>query len=185
MPVTCRKRSPRCARIAIRCCTNLRRSAPVDVVHGAASRPASDIRLHPTHVPRLPRTARRSALRRRPAIVGRARSVRDPKSCSSATRRAGPPRRRSRATSGCPHPEGYRKALRKMHLAGKFGLPVVTFIDTPGAYPGIKARRTRPGRSHRDQPARDVPPSEPVGLGGDRRRRQRRRARASACATAR
>ena len=38
---------------------------------------------------------------------------------------------------GCAHPEGYRKALRKMQLAAKFGLPIVTFIDTPGAYPGL------------------------------------------------
>jgi acetyl-CoA carboxylase carboxyl transferase subunit alpha len=40
---------------------------------------------------------------------------------------------------GCAHPEGYRKALRKMQLAAKFGLPIVSFIDTPGAYPGISA----------------------------------------------
>jgi acetyl-CoA carboxylase carboxyl transferase subunit alpha len=40
---------------------------------------------------------------------------------------------------GCAHPEGYRKALAKMKLAEKFGLPVVTFIDTPGAYPGLRA----------------------------------------------
>ena len=40
---------------------------------------------------------------------------------------------------GCAHPEGYRKALLKMKLAEKFKLPVVTFIDTPGAYPGLKA----------------------------------------------
>ena len=40
---------------------------------------------------------------------------------------------------GQPNPEGYRKALRVMKLAEKFGLPVVTFIDTPGAYPGIRA----------------------------------------------
>jgi acetyl-CoA carboxylase carboxyl transferase subunit alpha len=40
---------------------------------------------------------------------------------------------------GMPHPEGYRKALRKMKLAEKLGLPVVTFINTPGAYPGIGA----------------------------------------------
>jgi acetyl-CoA carboxylase carboxyl transferase subunit alpha len=38
---------------------------------------------------------------------------------------------------GMPQPEGYRKALRLMKLAEKFGLPVITFIDTPGAYPGI------------------------------------------------
>ncbi len=40
---------------------------------------------------------------------------------------------------GMPHPEGYRKALRLMKLAAKFGLPVITFIDTLGAYPGIGA----------------------------------------------
>jgi len=40
---------------------------------------------------------------------------------------------------GCAHPEGYRKAMTKMKLAEKFGLPVVTLIDTPGAYPGVKA----------------------------------------------
>jgi acetyl-CoA carboxylase carboxyl transferase subunit alpha len=40
---------------------------------------------------------------------------------------------------GMPRPEGYRKALRVMRLAEKFGLPVITFIDTPGAYPGIGA----------------------------------------------
>src|SRR6516162_10896703 len=40
---------------------------------------------------------------------------------------------------GCAHPEGYRKALKKMQLAGKFGLPIISFIDTPGAYPGIAA----------------------------------------------
>ena len=40
---------------------------------------------------------------------------------------------------GMPKPEGYRKALRLMHLAEKFGRPIITFIDTPGAYPGIDA----------------------------------------------
>ena len=40
---------------------------------------------------------------------------------------------------GMPHPEGYRKALRLMKLANKFRRPVITFIDTPGAYPGIAA----------------------------------------------
>jgi acetyl-CoA carboxylase carboxyl transferase subunit alpha len=38
---------------------------------------------------------------------------------------------------GCAHPEGYRKALRLMRMAEKFGLPVISLIDTPGAYPGI------------------------------------------------
>src|SRR5204862_390408 len=40
---------------------------------------------------------------------------------------------------GRPHPEGYRKALRLMELAAKFGKPIITFIDTPGAYPGLGA----------------------------------------------
>jgi acetyl-CoA carboxylase carboxyl transferase subunit alpha len=40
---------------------------------------------------------------------------------------------------GMPRPEGYRKALRVMQMAGRFNIPIVTFIDTPGAYPGIGA----------------------------------------------
>ena len=44
-----------------------------------------------------------------------------------------------RRNFGMPHPEGYRKALRLMRLAEKFGRPVITLVDTPGAYPGIGA----------------------------------------------
>lgn len=40
---------------------------------------------------------------------------------------------------GCAHPEGYRKAIRLMKLASKFSVPVIVFIDTPGAYPGVGA----------------------------------------------
>jgi acetyl-CoA carboxylase carboxyl transferase subunit alpha len=40
---------------------------------------------------------------------------------------------------GMPKPEGYRKAIRVMHIAAKFGRPIITFLDTPGAYPGIDA----------------------------------------------
>lgn len=40
---------------------------------------------------------------------------------------------------GCAHPEGYRKAMSKMEMAAKFGLPIICLIDTPGAYPGIGA----------------------------------------------
>ncbi|HRX81323.1 MAG TPA: acetyl-CoA carboxylase carboxyltransferase subunit alpha, partial [Pirellulaceae bacterium] len=40
---------------------------------------------------------------------------------------------------GCAHPEGYRKAMAKMRMAAKFGLPIICLIDTPGAYPGIGA----------------------------------------------
>ena len=53
---------------------------------------------------------------------------------------------------GQPRPEGYRKALRVMKLAERFGLPVLTFIDTAGAYPGPRRRGARPGRGHRPQP---------------------------------
>lgn len=44
-----------------------------------------------------------------------------------------------RRNFGSPHPEGFRKAMRAMHLADKFGLPIVSFLDTAGAYPGIEA----------------------------------------------
>jgi acetyl-CoA carboxylase carboxyl transferase subunit alpha len=44
-----------------------------------------------------------------------------------------------RRNFGMPKPEGYRKALRLMKMAERFGLPILTFIDTPGAYPGINA----------------------------------------------
>jgi len=42
---------------------------------------------------------------------------------------------------GCAHPEGYRKALAKMKLAEKYGVPIVTLVDTPGAYPGLGAEQ--------------------------------------------
>src|SRR5207248_1486010 len=44
-----------------------------------------------------------------------------------------------RRNFGMPRPEGYRKALRLMHMAERFGRPILSFIDTPGAYPGIGA----------------------------------------------
>ncbi len=46
---------------------------------------------------------------------------------------------------GMPHPEGYRKAMRCMRLAAKFNLPIVCFIDTPGAYPGLAAEERGQG----------------------------------------
>ncbi|GIW98470.1 MAG: acetyl-coenzyme A carboxylase carboxyl transferase subunit alpha [Pirellulaceae bacterium] len=48
-------------------------------------------------------------------------------------------RERTACHFGCAHPEGYRKAMAKMRLAEKFGMPVICFIDTPGAYPGVGA----------------------------------------------
>ena len=52
-----------------------------------------------------------------------------------------------RRNFGMPHPEGYRKALRLMRMADKFGAPVVTLIDTPGAYPGIGAEERGQGEA--------------------------------------
>ena len=49
---------------------------------------------------------------------------------------------------GMARPEGYRKAIRLMELADKFNLPVVTLVDTPGAYPGQGRGRARPVRGH-------------------------------------
>jgi len=48
---------------------------------------------------------------------------------------------------GCPNPEGYRKAIAKMKFAEKYGIPVVTLIDTPGAYPGIGAEERGQARA--------------------------------------
>ena len=67
---------------------------------------------------------------------------------------------------GMPRPEGYRKALRLMRLAEKFGIPIMTFIDTPGAYPGVGAEeRGKSAGCRRDfGDHRDT--SEDAGAGG-------------------
>jgi acetyl-CoA carboxylase carboxyl transferase subunit alpha len=54
-------------------------------------------------------------------------------------RKGGTTRERVRRNFGMPHPEGYRKALRSMRIAEKFGRPVISFIDLPGAFPGLGA----------------------------------------------
>jgi acetyl-CoA carboxylase carboxyl transferase subunit alpha len=58
---------------------------------------------------------------------------------------------------GMPNPEGYRKALRLMKLAEKFNKPVVTLIDTPGAFPGLEAEERGTRRSHSPEFAGNVP----------------------------
>ncbi len=72
---------------------------------------------------------------------------------------------------GMPHPEGYRKALRLMKLAEKFGRPLVTLIDTPGAYPGLGAEERGQGeaiaRNLREMAALKVPSvAVVIGEGG-------------------
>src|SRR5436305_13815043 len=54
-------------------------------------------------------------------------------------RKGGTTKERVRRNFGMPNPEGYRKALRAMRIAEKFNRPVITFIDLPGAYPGLGA----------------------------------------------
>ena len=54
-----------------------------------------------------------------------------------------------RRNFGMPHPEGYRKAMRVMELAERFGLPVVTFVDMPGRPPGPGVRGARHRRGDR------------------------------------
>jgi len=76
---------------------------------------------------------------------------------------------------GMPKPEGYRKALRVMQMAAKFGRPIITFLDTPGAYPGLDAEERGQGeaiaRNLREMARLPVPVIS-VCIG---RRRQRRR----------
>lgn len=48
-------------------------------------------------------------------------------------------RERNECCYGCAHPEGYRKAMQKMEMASRYGLPIICLIDTPGAYPGVGA----------------------------------------------
>ncbi len=72
-------------------------------------------------------------------VGGLARFNGQPVHGASGSKKGATPRSARCATSACRKPEGYRKALRLMKLAEKFGLPVFTFVDTPGAYPGIDA----------------------------------------------
>ena len=60
---------------------------------------------------------------------------------------------------GMPSPEGYAKAMRVMDIADRFGFPVVSLIDTPGAYPGRRGRAARPGWRDRALPGDGCSPS--------------------------
>ena len=72
------------------------------------------------------------------------------------------------------YPEGYRKAMRVMELAERHGFPLVTLVDTPGAYPGRRGRAARPGRRDRAL----------AGRHGATRRADRRRASSARAAPA-
>lgn len=73
------------------------------------------------------------------AIVGGFAKLEDRDVMLIFTRKGRDTRSNLECNFGCAFPEGYRKALRLMKLADKFGVPVLTFIDTPGAFPGIES----------------------------------------------
>ena len=73
------------------------------------------------------------------AVVGGFARLADQKVVVVGTQKGRDTKENIRRNFGSAHPEGYRKALRLMQLANKFGLPVITLIDTAGAYPGIGA----------------------------------------------
>ena len=74
-----------------------------------------------------------------PAIIGGFGMVRNMPVCLIGHQKGRDTKQRQYRNFGMPKPEGYRKALRIMKVAEKFGRPILTFIDTPGAYPGIDA----------------------------------------------
>ena len=80
-----------------------------------------------------------------PAIVGGIGSIEGVSVMLIGHQKGRGVKERIRRNFGQPHPEGYRKALRLMKVAERFGLPVVTFIDTQGAYPGIGAEERGQG----------------------------------------
>jgi acetyl-CoA carboxylase carboxyl transferase subunit alpha len=71
-----------------------------------------------------------------PAMVGGMAKIDGQSVMIIGTQKGRTTKERQRRRFGMSNPEGYRKALRLMKLAEKFNLPVITFIDTPGAYPG-------------------------------------------------
>ncbi|MEM6571107.1 MAG: carboxyl transferase domain-containing protein, partial [Planctomycetota bacterium] len=74
-----------------------------------------------------------------PAIVTGLARIEDRRFMLVGHRKGTTTKERLRCNFGCAHPEGYRKALHKMRLAERMGIPIVTLINTPGAYPGIGA----------------------------------------------
>src|SRR5437870_5933099 len=75
------------------------------------------------------------------AMVGGFGTLRDIPVCLVGHQKGRDTKQRQYRNFGMPKPEGYRKALRIMKLAEKFNRPIFTFIDTPGAYPGIDAEQ--------------------------------------------
>jgi acetyl-CoA carboxylase carboxyl transferase subunit alpha len=120
---------------------------------------------------RRPRLRRRCLDRRRPGAFRRGQPV-----MVIGHQKGRDTKEKIQRNFGMSKPEGYRKALRLMKLAEKFDLPVFTFVDTPGAYPGHRRRGARPVRGHRPQPVRHVAAQGADHHDGHRRGRLRRRA---------
>jgi acetyl-CoA carboxylase carboxyl transferase subunit alpha len=79
------------------------------------------------------------------AIVGGLATIEDVRCVIIGQEKGQGTEERLKRNFGMPHPEGFRKALRLMKLAEKFSLPVVTLVDTPGAYPGLQAEERGQG----------------------------------------
>lgn len=80
-----------------------------------------------------------------PAIIGGIARIDDLKCVVIGQEKGNNTESRLYRNFGMPHPEGYRKAFKLMKLAEKFGLPVLSLIDTPGAYPGLEAEERGQG----------------------------------------
>ncbi len=82
-----------------------------------------------------------------PAMVGGLAKIEGKTVMIIGTQKGRTTKERQRRRFGMPNPEGYRKALRLMKLAEKFRIPVVTLLDTPGAYPGLEAEERGQGEA--------------------------------------
>ena len=82
-----------------------------------------------------------------PAMVGGMAKIDGQSVMIIGTQKGRTTKERQRRRFGMSNPEGYRKALRLMKLAEKFNIPIITFIDTPGAYPGLEAEERGQGEA--------------------------------------
>ncbi len=82
-----------------------------------------------------------------PAMIGGIASISGNTVMLIGTQKGRTTKERQHRRFGMSNPEGYRKALRLMKLAEKFNIPVVTFVDTPGAYPGLEAEERGQGEA--------------------------------------
>lgn len=82
-----------------------------------------------------------------PAMVGGFATIDEVKVMIIGTQKGRTTKERQHRRFGMPNPDGYRKALRLMKLAEKFNIPIITLVDTPGAYPGLEAEERGQGEA--------------------------------------